>query len=315
MEKLRPDNNNGDAIALASIALAVAVLVTFIRMGGPWAAGINLIYTALAATIVLGLAYLSPIRDRPAPYQTVLYVAGFGLALLALLNLADVLGADGLGAGTRVWVTLALVALTGYIAWFRNSGVMTFFCALLKIVLILSLVDWLFDPREPLETYRWLLAILAFVFIAVVVFFDVIPQKYRQLAVVDAAGFALLALSLTFLSGLGLLLSGSTGTSAGWELVIALGSLLLIAYAMIDGDPGPAYLGGFNLIAFSVIAATTDEPSFVWWPLILLLIAIGAFAVAYSGRRIPGLSAMPSLKITKARRSSSGYSSTDRPLD
>jgi hypothetical protein len=296
MEKLRPNNNNGDAIALGSVTLAVAVLVTFARMHGPWAAGVNLAYTALAAALVLGLAYLSPTRKgRPTGYQTVLFVSGFLIAALAVFNVADVLGAGGLSAGTRVWTILVLLVIAAYVSWFRNSGVMTLFAALLKIGLILSFVEWVFTPNRPLETDRYLLVFIVLIFVAVALF-ELVPQKYRQVAIVDAAGFALLGLSLTFIAFGGGLDVGGHATSAGWEIAIAIGSLLLIAYAMLDGDPGPAYLGGFNLVAFGLIAATTDDaPSFIWWPLILLLLAGGLFAAAFTGVKIPKLSEARSL--------------------
>lgn len=315
MEKLRPNNANGDAIALAVIALAVLVLVTTIRLGGPWASTINLIYTAIAAAVVLGLAYLSPAGGRPAPYQTVLYVAGLGLAFIALLNLKDVFGSSSINpAGSRVWIALLLVALAAYGAWFRASGVMTLFAGLFTIVFVLSLVEWVFSPDKPLETYRWLLAILVFAFIAVVLFTDLIPEKFRQVAVVDAAGFALLGLSLTFL-GTNLVseLVGNQGTSAGWEIVIGLGSLLLIGYSMIAGDPGPGYLGGINLFAFSAIAAATDDPSFVWWPLILLIITIAAFAAAFTGQRVPKLSELSAYKVTATRTTATKPAAKKKP--
>jgi hypothetical protein len=301
MEKLRPNNANGDAVALAALALGITVLVTWLRLEESWPALVNFIYTALAAGVVLALAYLSPAGSgRAKGYQNVLYVTGLGLTLIALLNLKDVFGDFGIAeAGTRVWMLVILVALTGYVSWFRNSGVMTLFCALLKIGLILSFVEWLFSPDEALETYRWLLAIIVFAFVAVVLFLDVIPAKYRQVAVVDAAGFALIALSFTFLSDFGLSL-GSGGASAGWEIIIGLGSLLLIAYALIDRDAGPAYLGGFNLVFFSVIAAAA-EPSVVWWPLILFLITIAAFAAVLTDQRVPSLAELAAFKVTASR--------------
>jgi hypothetical protein len=296
MEKLLPNNNNGDAIALGSIALALAVLVTTLRLGNDWSSVVNLIYTAIAAAFVLSLGYLSAVTGRPAWYQTAIYVAGFGIAVIAVINLADVLGADGIAPGTRVWVLVILLAIAGYIALVHNSGVMTLFSGLLAIGLILSLVEWIFTPDKPLETYRWLLAVIVFAYIAIALF-DIVPEKYRQVAIVDAAGFALLALSFTFLSGIGLMaLPGSAGTSAGWEIIIGLGSLALIAYALVDGDPGPGYLGGFNLIAFGAIAAATDDPSLVWWPLILLVIAAAAFAAGHNGQTVPKLSEARSLR-------------------
>src|SRR3546814_9559230 len=117
---------------------------------------------------------------------------------------------------------------------------MTLFAGLLKIALILSLVEWLFDPKNVVETDRWFLAVIALSFIAVVVLFDIVPEKFRQVAIVDAAGFALLALSITFLGDLfgGLGFGGQIGTSVGWEIIIGLSSLLLIGYAMLAGDPG-----------------------------------------------------------------------------
>jgi hypothetical protein len=296
MEKLRPNKNNGDALALGSIALALAVLMLTIRLGGPWASGVNLAYTAIAAALVLGLAYLTPTGSgRPAPYLTAIFVAGYSIAVIAILNLADVLGADGLEAGTRVWILALLLGIAIYIALFYNSGVFTLLAGLVGIGLILSLVDWIFTPDDPVETYRWILVLIVLVYLAIAVL-EIVPETYRQVAIVDAAGFALLALAFTFLSGVGGLDIGSEGTSAGWEIAILIGSVLLIGYAFLAGDPGPGYLGGFNIAAFGVIAAATDEASVLWWPAILIAVAVAAVAAAFTGVAVPKLSEARSLR-------------------
>ncbi|HWI21959.1 MAG TPA: hypothetical protein VNT22_05020 [Baekduia sp.] len=302
MEKLRSDTSNGAALAVGSVALTVAVVLTFARLGGPWAAGVNFVYISLAAALVLGIGFYANTSGRPAPWLSAVYVSGFVLAVFSVVNFADLLGTSTSNSRTVVWVTLLLLVVAGAIAWFRNSGVMTLACGLLGIILAVALIDWLFTPDELTETARW---VLIFVFIGyfVIALLELVPQTYRQVAVVDAAGFALLIIGLTFASrGVfgAVALPGADSAvptvSAGWELVILVGSLLLVAYALLEGAPGPGYLAGFNLALFVVLAALNEEQQLLWWPVIIGLVAILAFAAAFTGTRIPTLADL------KARR-------------
>jgi hypothetical protein len=50
----------------------------------------------------------------------------------------------------------------------------------------------------------------------------------------------------------------------------------LVAYGAVDRTPGPAYLGVANLAAFVVSAGTSTEVTLLYWPLLILLLGLGA---------------------------------------
>jgi hypothetical protein len=301
-EALRPEPEQGNLTAAAVVALTVLVATVNARFGGEWGVGIHLVYTGAAALAVIGMAAMSPrpfAGDRPATWQSVLFVASFVLLFGTLANLADVLGADDApfgASGTIVWVGLILVALTIWFARGWNSGISNLLGALTLLGVILAFVDWVFTPEE-VDTFRWILLFAAVGFGAYgVATSDREPD--HAVGDVNTAGVALLALAGTFIvetivagifgafGGVG---SSGPDVGWGWELVLLVGAALLIAYAVTAWRAGPGYLGAANLLAFVVLAAGPgdDGPSLIGWPLVLILVTIGLFALARGGGR-PG---------------------------
>jgi hypothetical protein len=67
----------------------------------------------------------------------------------------------------------------------------------------------------------------------------------------------------------------------GWELLIVAAGFGLIAYSSVDRQPGPAYLGVLNLVAFTVITSvgvSAGGATLLGWP-IALAVAAGALLV------------------------------------
>ena len=181
------------------MALTLLVATLNSRFGEEWGQGIHLVYTAAATFLVIGMAAGSPKpADRPATWQSVLFVTSFVLLFGTLTNLADVLGADDppSESGTLVWMGLILTGLSLWFALAWNSGISNLLCALTLIVVILAFVDWVFSPDE-IDTFRWVLLLTAAAFGA----FGVMrrPQEpHHAVGEVNAAGVAILALALTF---------------------------------------------------------------------------------------------------------------------
>lgn len=283
LDAIRPRPFRGDVIAAGVVALAALVLVVQVRFENEWSPGVHFVYAGLAAAFVLATAVLSPVEgEAPRAYQSVLIVAGYALALAALLSLADALGArDGApGSGTIVWVGSLLVALAAYFATARNSSVGTLLAGVTGVVVVLALVDWVFDP-DSTSTFRWVLAFLTIGFVLAA-----LGQRDRRrrhaVQLVNVAGLTVLALALTFvvqslLGGLLRLLGGGGGDAvgSGWELFVLACAFGLIAYSAVDRENGPAYLGVLNLLAFVLIASPPggDGASLIGWPLVLAVLA------------------------------------------
>jgi hypothetical protein len=231
------------------------------------------------------------IFSAPPAWLSVTLVCAFVLTLFALGNLADTLGADeDFSAGTLTWVGLLLTALAAWLALSRNSAICTLLAGASAVVTVLAFVDFAFDLDDPLPTFRWLLMLCS---LALAAGAFVLRDRTRRhaVALVDVAGLAVLGLAFTFaISAFNGIFAGgetTTGAGLGWELFLLLAGVALVAYAALDREPGPGYLGAFALLAFVVLAATPDEgdgPSLVGWPLVLLVLAIAGLAFALRPR-------------------------------
>ena len=289
---LRPAPERGDTIAAAAVALTLLVLIVSGRFDAEWGQGIHLVYSAVAAFALVAMAAGSPrTGERPAGWQSVLFITAFVLTAELLDHVADVLGADaGLfgASGTIVWVGLLLAGLAGWFATGWNSGISMLLCALTLVGVIVAFVDWVFTPEE-VDTFRWILLLIALGFGA----FGAARRPtapHHAVAFVNAAGVALFALAATFLvevvlgsifSGLGGVISSAGEVGWGWELVLLVGGAALIAYSVVAGQAGPGYLGALNLFSFGLLATVPGEDgaSLIGWPLVLILATVALFAL------------------------------------
>lgn len=283
---LTPHPHRGDLIAAGAVPLAVGVVLVNVRLDAQWGTGVFLVLTALACGLVLGMGLLAPLEgERPRAYQQVLLLAGVLLGFITLLRLAQVLGVENaLGAaGARLWIFGSVTLGALWIAWRFRAAVFALVAALAGIVTVLAFVEWAFSP-DGISTTRWILLALA---VALVLTALRQREAHRRESVylIDAAGIAILVLGLTFLAaliGLLALLGAPEGApGGGWKLVLVAAGFGLVAYAAVDEEPGPAYIGALNLILFVGLVGIPGEggASLWFWPLVLLL-AGGAMVVA-----------------------------------
>jgi hypothetical protein len=261
----------------------------------------------IGAVLVLGMAVLAPLeREQPRAYHSVLLVAGLTLTLVALIELSDVLGANG-GSGASFWIFGVFAVIAGACAGRLNSAICALIGALAAGASFLSFVDWVFDPKS-VSTFRYLLLVLVVAYAVLSLALRDRPRRrplgggdpagappiraadapggsWRRHAVqlVNAAGIATLALAASFvIDALGALFApGGAAVQAawGWELFLLIAGCALLAYAAVDHEPGPGYLGFAVLLAFALLVAQPDEkPSLIGWPIFLLL--VGGLAVA-----------------------------------
>jgi hypothetical protein len=282
---LTPHPHRGDLIAAGAVPLTLGVLLVNVRLDAEWGSGIFLVLTALACALVLGMGLLAPLEgERPRSYQQVLLLCGLLLGFVMLLRLAQVLGAGNpLGApGTRLWIFATVAVGAAVVTRVRRSAVCGLISALSAIVAVLSFVEWVFSP-DGLGTTRWLLLALA-LGLALLALARREQHRRESVYLIDAAGTAFVLLGLTFVGALigPLTLLGVPGGApgGGWEFVLVAAGLGLVAYAGVDREPGPAYLGAVVLLLFTALAGIPNaEGASLWfWPLVLL--ALGAAAVA-----------------------------------
>jgi hypothetical protein len=283
LETLRPEPHRGDTVAAGVVALTTAIYVLELRFQDSWGVGIRLVLAALAAAFVTALAVQSPVEgERPRAYQSALYISAFALSLAAIANLADLLGSDG-GSGTVVWVGSLVGAFAAWFAIRRNSAVMTLVAAVTYGIVVLTFVDWVFNP-SGVSTFRWILLLLIFGYV-VASLSQRGPRPRHAVQLVNAAGLATIGLAVTFVidSIFGGLVGAGAGAGAGtgWELVLLACGFGLVAYSAVDREPGPGYLGVVVLLLFVWIGGSPgrDGASLIGWPIFLLL-ASGALLAA-----------------------------------
>jgi predicted membrane channel-forming protein YqfA (hemolysin III family) len=280
LDALRPKPFRGDVLAAGVVVLTTLVTLLHLRFNDDWGSGVHLVYGGLALAFVAALAVQSP-PEGPSPraYQSVLYLASIALAFLVLIDLADILGADEpLGAaGTLVWVFGSVAAIAFWFAVTRNSAVCTLVGSVAGGAAVLAFVDWVFDPSGA-QTFRWVLFLLLAVFTLCAV-----AQRDRRprhgVALVNAAGLASFAIGWTLAPAILFLAIDSLGEGGGpwgWELVLLAVGWGLLAFASVEREPGPAYLGVLNLLSYVLLASVPgrDGPTLLGWPLFLAAAAL-----------------------------------------
>lgn len=287
MAYLRPDPARAAILAAGAIALTVAVVLIDIRFANTWSAGPRFLVTGAAAALMLALAMAAPDEeDQPRPWLSALLVCAFVLSLFALGNLADALGADDQlsASGTLTWVGLLITGLLVALSLRRDSAVCTLLAGIMFTVTVLAFFDWAFKLDDPTKTWRWLLIVLTLGFLAAGA--AIRPERPRHaIALVDVAGLATLGVAFAVAANLVFGFIGDGGGSAnigtGWELVVLALGAAVAGVAIAWRAAGPGYLAALDLLAFVLMAsATTDDPSLIGWPIVVLVIALGALVAA-----------------------------------
>jgi hypothetical protein len=310
LELLRPPAHRGPLIAAGGVLVTLGVALEEIRLHDKLPIGVHLVILALAAGTMLALGMQARAEGgRPRAYQSALLVSGLGLLSPALLTLADVLGAefDAFPSGAVTWTSLLLAGMALWAAVAKGSAICALIAAIALGVAALSCVNWV-TGADSLTTYRWLLAVAALAYVIVSLLLRGSAPRHSE-QMVNAAGLAVLAIGLT---GLANLLIGAVSPFAnggevlpnGWELVVLAAGCGLIAYGAVDRAPGPAYLGVANLGAFAASAGVSEDDTLLYWPLLILVLGLGAMGVGLRPRRPlpPEPSAYPSGSVPLASR-------------
>jgi hypothetical protein len=302
VERLRPLAHRGPVIAAGAVPLAVGVVVVELRMT-QWSLGARFVVVALASTLLLTIGWLAPLeQDVPRAYHSALLVTGLLLLAVALVLLAELLGAKrSPGPGALAWTFAVSGACAAAVGRRANSGACTLIAAVAGAVALEALVAWVFQPRGY-GTFRAMLVVTTLAYSAGAIRLRD-HRRRHAVQLVNAAGLAALALGLTLIAPvIGHLLAPILGSPAsrgvirapfGWALYLVAAGFGLLAYAAADREPGPAYIGTAVLLAFALLAGTAlvGRGSLVGWPLFLLV--VGAAGVALGLRPVTPLPPEP----------------------
>lgn len=305
MNALRPHRHRGDVIAAGAVPLALAGLVMDLRMH-QWAVGLRFLVVGAIAVLLLAMAWLAELEDvAPRAYHSVLLVAGLLLAIVALELLPRVLGSSRPGAGATFWTFGLEAAAAAGLARRCGSGVCTLIAALAGAISVEAFVSWVFEPHGT-STFKAFLVLLTLGFaVGALVLRD--RQRRHAVALIEAAGVLTIVLALLFLfttlasaalsrlgSGGSVFFSQVHAASFGWKLYVLVIGFGLIAYAAVDREPGPGYLGVLVLLSFAALVSVSlsGRGSLLFWPLLLLV--LGAGAIAFGLRPLAPLPPPPS---------------------
>ena len=285
LELLRPPAHRAPLIAAGAVLFTVGILLEEQRLDDKLPLGVHLLLIGAAATLLLGIALLSPLEDgRPTPSQSVLLVCGLLLFWVALIRVSQVLGGDAdPAAGTITWTSLVLAAVAAYPARARNSAIATMITAVALGVAVLAGAQWLFGPVS-ITAYRWLLLVLALICVLASLAVRGSRSRDGELLVITG-GLATLAIPVVAAIQVLLPFGGDDELlPAFWELVALAAGCGLIAYGAVDRVPGAAWLGVAHLAAFLVVVNAGAEETLLWWPLVLLLLGGGVMVAGLRPR-------------------------------
>ncbi len=284
--RLRPHPHRGDVIAAGAVPLSLAAFVIDFRMI-QWPLGAKFAIVALITGLLLAIGGLARLeQDTPRAYHTVLLISGLLPLVLALVLLAELLGASRPpGVGGWAWIFALEAAVAAAAARRSNSAACTLIAALSSGIALQALVQWIFSPHGE-GTLRAILVTLILAYAAAA---TALRERRRRhsVAFVNAAGLAALVLAGTYLVRLTAGFGRGLGAPFGWELFLLLIGFALVAYAAIDNEPGPGYLGVAVLAAFVLLAGTpmAARGSLAGWPLFLLVVGAAGIVIGLRPRR------------------------------
>jgi hypothetical protein len=287
LELLRPPAHRGPLIAAGTVLFTAGIALEEVRLEDTLPRWLHVLVLAAAAALILGLGLQAQLEGgRPAAYQSVLLVCGLLLLEAALLQFADLLGVDFSGdfpAGTFVWTSLLLCGAALYPAVQRNSAICGMIAGIAAGVAFLSAANWIFGA-ESQTVFRWLLLLLALVFVLVSLVLRGGNPRHAELMVITGG---LATLSIVLVASFALLdTGGDDGLLPGfWEFIVLGAGCGLVAYGAVDHVPGAAWLGVAHLVGFLAAASAGADDTLLWWPLILLLLGGGAMAAGLRPRR------------------------------
>ena len=288
----------GLAFGIGAVVLAVRKLGV-VPGTDPWSEGALLLVLAVPFVLLYGLGMAGRASGPDAePWQSTFLVFATILLPFALFQLLAVLGGDADDSVHSIWIFGLMGAAGAAAALLAGATQAGGFGALGLIVAWLAFWDLVLDDPSG-NTVRWLLVIVAAIYVAAAIVFDRLGVR-QGASLITAAGLATgMAGTLGAFGVIGLVgplpVPGPTARtiqaadpSAFWDAFLLLTSLALVAFSARTARRGPGLVGGAGLVAFIVVVGAQfgdvlgggAEGDLAGWPLVLLL--AGAAGVALS---------------------------------
>lgn len=311
----KPDDTRDALRKLGGLLLGLGALMIYIRKGpfltvndNQWAAFPIFLVLAIPAAYLYGSILTRPRTGGLRAWQVVHSVFGVLLVPLALLQFVDLIGGNPNAALNLFWVFLVTAGLAFYAGGVVGVRVQILLGSIALIIAWTALWDELLSGGISAHwgVYRGLLGLIAIGLLAGGLYLwrtnpggdDVAATAtgpsgdlglWKASELLTGAGIAAViggALGITALGNLNPLGTGTPPieTTNGWDILLLVVSLGLVALGSQIGVRGPVYVGAIGLVLFLVIAgldlnSTPPHPfNLGVWPWVLIglgLIGLG----------------------------------------
>ncbi len=311
----KPDDTRDALRKLGGLLLGLGALMIYIRKGpfltvndNQWAAFPIFLVLAIPAAYLYGSILTRPRTGGLRAWQVVHSVFGVLLVPLALLQFVDLIGGNPSAALNLFWVFLVTAGLAFYAGGVVGVRVQILLGSIALIIAWTALWDELLSGGISAHwgVYRGLLGLIAIALLAGGLYLwrtnpggdDVAATAtgpsgdlglWKASELLTGAGIAAViggALGITALGNLNPLGTGTPPieTTNGWDILLLVVSLGLVALGSQIGVRGPVYVGAIGLVLFLVIAgldlnSTPPHPfNLGVWPWVLIglgLIGLG----------------------------------------
>lgn len=311
----KPDDTRDALRKLGGLLLGLGALMIYIRKGpfltvndNQWATFPIFLVLAIPAAYLYGSILTRPRTGGLRAWQVVHSVFGVLLVPLALLQFVDLIGGNPSAALNLFWVFLVTAGLAFYAGGVVGVRVQILLGSIALIIAWTALWDELLSGGISAHwgVYRGLLGLIAIGLLAGGLYLwrtnpggdDVAATAtgpsgdlglWKASELLTGAGIAAViggALGITALGNLNPLGTGTPPieTTNGWDILLLVVSLGLVALGSQIGVRGPVYVGAIGLVLFLVIAgldlnSTPPHPfNLGVWPWVLIglgLIGLG----------------------------------------
>ena len=272
------------------VVLAVAGLTLMdVRFTDRWSGGAQLAIDGGVFVVLYALAARGGRTAEPTTHRSALLLASLVMLALALSHLTEVLGEDEqFGGESILWASAAFAVIAAATGVVFRSAACTMAAALGAGVLTIAIVAEALEPSDE-DDYRWAAAVFYAVACAAGYALRAAGERRHSAQLVTAAAIALILFGLAadtffpFEEGEGYFI-----LDRGWEALLIVGSLVVLAFALFFRARGPGW-AGFVALLIALETVTGEEATLLVWPLFLLggaaLLMIAAWLRARTAAR------------------------------